>query len=1004
MAPKKKKTKPVANRARGFATTSIPSKGRPDETCDGHEAGSDAKDEGLEFGVKETAVREPDKQPGSQDTTVNLHQLSPEGLEQQLEQSELQILIDKHGSRTRQNSSRTASKVLTDKRLLRGQATFLSTRDWLPNELIDEVMCVIEEEGHDMREPYDRRYKSVSTAEEDCIIKLWSLRETLLQLGFNLTEVEAALNHLVKDAYVTDSEAQFWGLSQALEHLSIQCDAQTLPSYSQDFPQPSGVSRTSSRPGKFVPDPNSYFDLTFPETPILPIETQKAFFEPPNESSATLNSRTKDNVLTQPTSVDTDDLSSAVESDVESDIDPDQLMSTYISTKSQLFQQRPDLVTSQTSKMNSRSSNLSNDRSNTSLSPSLNKLRQRLQRIESDVLFDQREADEIWKTKQIHHLREDVARRKLHLDERKGDKSDTSSLSRDNSLESSNISREKNNEDSPDLVAEIMDETDMLGSLFAAVPNDDVVGLETKAQNKETPTAITIRNFGKSSGMNPKRILEEACRARDSYVKLSFKHVSQTTYASRHALSIAWSKDHELPNMSTISTVHCVANPRQVILTMVSIATPELAQSESYIATVALFILFSESPKEEKAHLKLPSTWRDLWDEFATAKQERVDATNREILQGLRDMVRAQPKNDQDEDEDVILVSGFRRRAQNLESGASSPAPEQDVTVPSAELQEIWKRKSSTLSYQRMLASRLTLPIAKFRDEALATVERNQVTIVCGETGCGKSTQLPAYLLEHQLSQGKDCKIYCTQPRRISAISLAKRVCEELGENKNDCGTSRSLVGYAIRLESQTTPRTKLVYATVGIILRMFESARGLNEITHLVIDEVHERSIDTDFLLILLRSLLIKRPDLKVILMSATVDANRFSKYLDGAPTLTVPGRTFPVHANFLEDAIEATSYKPSDAAPDVIDEESGEMDESATETDKMNDIEKLKGYSKTTINVLRNFDEYRVDYGLVIALLEKVAYDPTYAKYSKAILVFLPGINEVRETLKPA
>ena len=117
-----------------------------------------------------------------------------------------------------------------------------------------------------------------------------------------------------------------------------------------------------------------------------------------------------------------------------------------------------------------------------------------------------------------------------------------------------------------------------------------------------------------------------------------------------------------------------------------------------------------------------------------------------------------------------------------------------------------------------------------------------KVVILCGETGCGKSTQLPAFVLEHELSNGRPCKVYCTEPRRISAISLAQRVSEELGENKNDVGTSRSLVGYAIRLESHIAASTRLVYATVGIVLRMLESSKGLDDVTHLVIDEVHER------------------------------------------------------------------------------------------------------------------------------------------------------------------
>lgn len=111
---------------------------------------------------------------------------------------------------------------------------------------------------------------------------------------------------------------------------------------------------------------------------------------------------------------------------------------------------------------------------------------------------------------------------------------------------------------------------------------------------------------------------------------------------------------------------------------------------------------------------------------------------------------------------------------------------------------------------------------------------------------------------------------------------------EELGERRGDLGTARSLVGYSIRLESNTTKETRLIYATTGIVMRMLEGSNELREITHLVLDEVHERTIDSDFLLIVLKKLLEKRKDLKVVLMSATVDAERFSNYLGRAPVLT--------------------------------------------------------------------------------------------------------------------
>ena len=268
----------------------------------------------------------------------------------------------------------------------------------------------------------------------------------------------------------------------------------------------------------------------------------------------------------------------------------------------------------------------------------------------------------------------------------------------------------------------------------------------------------------------------------------------------------------------------------------------------------------------------------------------------------------------------------------------------------------------------------------------------------------GKSTQVPAFILEHQLSQGKPCKIYCTEPRRISAISLARRVSEELGERKIELGSFRSLVGYAIRLESNTSKETRLVYATTGIVMRMLEASNDLKDITHIVLDEVHERTIDSDFLLIVLRKLMGRRPDLKVVLMSATVDAERFSKYLDGALVLNVPGRTFPVTVKYLEDALELTGYSTSDNNGsqekfEDLDDEVDIADEDVSEAAKAENPKTLRGYSAQTRIMISSMDEYRIEFELITQLIAKIATDESLGMYSKAILVFLPGIAEIRQ-----
>lgn len=278
---------------------------------------------------------------------------------------------------------------------------------------------------------------------------------------------------------------------------------------------------------------------------------------------------------------------------------------------------------------------------------------------------------------------------------------------------------------------------------------------------------------------------------------------------------------------------------------MKTVSCPDRSQSEGYISTIALFQIFSTSPKEEKVSLKLPPVWRDLWQELTEARKTSIESSEREVVRELQSLVRAQMQ--ENEDEDVIHTKNFEaRHEKNVSSvaqGQGAAKTNTDHDDSSGEhLRQLWREKSSSPAYQNMFRERQKLPMAQFRQQAVETVRKHQITILCGETGCGKSTQMPAFILEELLSEGQPCKIYCTEPRRISAITLAQRVSQELGEPRNAVGTSRSLVGYAIRLESHISASTRLVFATTGIVLRMLESSDGFADITHIVIDEVHER------------------------------------------------------------------------------------------------------------------------------------------------------------------
>ncbi|XP_058489600.1 probable ATP-dependent RNA helicase DHX34 [Solea solea] len=177
------------------------------------------------------------------------------------------------------------------------------------------------------------------------------------------------------------------------------------------------------------------------------------------------------------------------------------------------------------------------------------------------------------------------------------------------------------------------------------------------------------------------------------------------------------------------------------------------------------------------------------------------------------------------------------------------------------------------------------LPIFQYRDKIVELVRIHPVVVVAGDTGCGKSTQVPQYLL----SAGFDY-IACTQPRRIACISLAKRVSFE---SLNQYG---SKVGFQIRFETTRTTATKLLFLTEGLLLRQIQQDRTLAEYQVVIVDEVHERHLHCDFLLGVLRTLVAERPDLRLILMSATINIKLFSHYFSSAPVLQVPGRLFPI------------------------------------------------------------------------------------------------------------
>ncbi|RJR31075.1 MAG: ATP-dependent RNA helicase HrpA [Desulfobacteraceae bacterium] len=190
------------------------------------------------------------------------------------------------------------------------------------------------------------------------------------------------------------------------------------------------------------------------------------------------------------------------------------------------------------------------------------------------------------------------------------------------------------------------------------------------------------------------------------------------------------------------------------------------------------------------------------------------------------------------------------------------------------------------------------LPITAKRGEIVEMIRAHQVVIISGETGCGKSTQIPKMCLE--AGRGIHGKIGCTQPRRIAATSIARRIAEELGEEPG-----RS-VGYKIRFTDKTSRSGYIKIMTDGMLLAETQSDRSLLEYDTLIIDEAHERSLNIDFLLGIVKTLLIQRPELKVIISSATLEIEKFSSAFKKAPVVVVKGRTFPVEVEYLPQEVD--------------------------------------------------------------------------------------------------
>eukprot|EP01028_Stygiella_incarcerata_P003611 TRINITY_DN1745_c0_g1_i1.p1 TRINITY_DN1745_c0_g1~~TRINITY_DN1745_c0_g1_i1.p1 ORF type:complete len:715 (-),score=189.41 TRINITY_DN1745_c0_g1_i1:1582-3726(-) len=196
--------------------------------------------------------------------------------------------------------------------------------------------------------------------------------------------------------------------------------------------------------------------------------------------------------------------------------------------------------------------------------------------------------------------------------------------------------------------------------------------------------------------------------------------------------------------------------------------------------------------------------------------------------------------------------------------------------------------------YFKILDVRKSLPVYEAKNDMLDLVRKHQIVVLEGETGSGKTTQVPQFLLDYVKETGG--KVGCTQPRRVAAMSVAQRVADEMDVKLGD------IVGYSVRFDEKSGPRTSLKYLTDGMLLREAMIDPELLSYGVIILDEAHERTLSTDILMGLLKPLLERRKELKLVVMSATMDAEKFQSYFSGAPLISVPGRLHPVDVFYTE------------------------------------------------------------------------------------------------------
>ncbi|KAG0633734.1 hypothetical protein HOY80DRAFT_990174 [Tuber brumale] len=834
----KKKNKVASNPARGFATTSVPSKTKtPAPVAEGP----------SEKGIDTLVVSEPSGQGSGK---VGEIPGIPSG--EEVEEHRLKALVDKLGQRVRRETQRIVTRVEVEKRTIRSICYPLKVNKLLEFDFVrysnqprttggvkelgvgDQILALAKEEFIQMRRADETECKRG----EALLLNAWILQKTFISMGFPKGRVEEGLQALADHGSATlDKEKGLDGaLEEMFDWLALNCEEEELPGFYDEFSK--GKKKDVASGSSDVTPSEIKTDSGTP-TPRQPFGADRRHLTGKLLRVADRSLESRD-VSGEDKRVGNNESDDSEDEDVE--VAPEELVPQYIKLQTQKYHLHPasTIITGKKVKGKNDIKAFSMAGVSPDKAEQLSKIQNKLDELTRDPLLDLREAEDVWRVERLRLEKEEWARKQSRGGSTFKQGTKASAGNTVNSEGGGGV-KEEAGSTSPIDLPHTMEDSDMnlyfVGALFEPAPTEELTAVQEGENEK-----VDIRDFelanasggnfgrgkprGKAGVGTPavKKVLEELCRSRDVNSKIRFEVIPGTSISARSKLIITWSSIAESSSVD-VSPITPTLGPgaRPVIIStlgllcttfsMASIAAMSKDQADGFIATYALFKLCGK--KDEKMYLRLPNIWRELWFELLNESQLESERQEREVLRHLERTLKignfGLSGPDDLAEKKAWVIKAIGPKEQGTMIGRVEPG-----NTTSDAIKEDWFYRTNRSRYQQMLEHRRQLPMWAFKEEVLAAMENNQVIIICGETGCGKSTQTPAFILEHELSQGKSCRIYCTEPRRISAISLARRVSEELGERKSEVGSKSSLVGYAIRLEGRMHSGTRLIYATTA--------------------------------------------------------------------------------------------------------------------------------------------------------------------------------------------